>query len=179
MHLNTYDPAPAGLGKLDRSAEPIGAASGTVDPRAAQLADTMREILFRDGNVTETALLAEGFTAGEIVEHAEDARRHANLSLVVTGNGCDTVADVITKAIEARAFTMPITAGTAVRPELWTAWRAYCRAVAAHKLDAWVSQSERCVALLNAFLELQPLSLRYRNQVVLEIAVTLKNRVKP
>lgn len=177
MSVNEHVPTAAGLGKFDRSAEPIGALY-PVAARAVQLGDTMREILFRDGNVTEAALLAEGYTASEIVEHAEEARRLANLSLVVNGTGCDTIPDVITKAIEARAFSMPITAGAAISPELWAAWRAYCRAVAAHKLDAWVSQSERCLAQLNAFLDRLPLSPRERNQVVLEIVVTLKNRVQ-
>lgn len=147
-----------------------------VSPRAAAMAEIMREILFRDGNVTEQALVAEGFTAGEIVEYADEARRHARLTITVHGEGFDRLPAITAKAIDAVSYVMPVTAGVKDTAMAGVAWRAYCTAIAAYRLDPWVSQSERCLHLLQTFLAHLPLLARERNGVVASVAATLRKR---
>ncbi|WP_149761435.1 hypothetical protein [Neomesorhizobium albiziae] len=143
------------------------------------MAETMREILYRDGSVTTDALVGEGFTATEIVEHSEEARRLANLVLTVEGQGGDRLDGIVEKVLIASAPLMPVTAGGALdRVHLRETWRAYCRATAAHRLDPWVSQSERCLHLLKAFLSGLPLLDREKNRVVQAVVVAQKKRVQ-
>jgi hypothetical protein len=166
--------------RLDRAAEPVGRRTEPC-ARAKALGETMREILFRDGGVTETALIAEGYTAAEIVEHGEDARRHAGLALVVTGQtnaGSDRLPDVVAKACQAKAHRMPLIAGGVSTGAMAAAWHDYCASRAAHALDPWVSQSERCLHRLHAFLHMQPLLPREANTVVQAVAADLKRRVR-
>lgn len=167
-----------GIGRLDRSAEPIGQPSEAPHWRAATMAETMREILFRDGNVTEAALVGEGYSASEIVEHAEEARKIVGLVMAVASPAVrDRLPEVIEKAIAGEPARMPFTAGMAETPALCARWQDYCNARAAHKLDPWLSQSERCLHRLKAFLILLPLLDRERNRVVLAVAAALKGQV--
>jgi len=166
-----------GPGRFDRSAEPIGQPHPPPHWRAVVMAETMREILFRDGNVTEAALVAEGYSASDIVEHAEDARRIVGLVVAVANTSADRLAGVIEKAVTAEARSMPLTAGAPETDILRAAWQDYCNARAAHLLDPWVLQSERCLFRLKVFLKHLPLLEREQNRVVLAVFGALRQRV--
>lgn len=165
--MNAVDTA---LHRGDRPFAPI-------DRRAAEMARAIREIVCRDGYVTEQALICEGFTAAEICEHYPDAEREARSGFIAEGQRADRVPDIIEKAIVAQAWTMPITAATPETEAMRLAWRDYCRSIAAHKLDPWLSQSERCLVRLKNFLCLLPLIETERNRIVTAVAGALKRRV--
>ncbi len=153
-------------------------AAPPAQPRAAEMAEKMREILHRDGNVTADALAAEGYTAGEIVEHSGEASLILRATLSVDGMRADRVPEVIEKAILATAWIMPLVASTEDTPTLRLAWRDYCTANAAHRIDPWVSQSERCLVRLKVFLALLPILPREVNTIVQAVAAALKRRVQ-
>lgn len=145
--------------------------------RAVEMAETMREILFRDGCVTEAALVSEGYTAAEIVEHAEEARRHVGLVIAKPGESFDRMPAVIAKAGEAIAHAMPMMAGALDGDLMQRAWRDYCTAVASHRLDPWVAQTERCLSRLKIFLTFLPIIEREKNSVIASVAAGLKRKV--
>ncbi|MCA0275843.1 MAG: hypothetical protein LCH86_07560 [Proteobacteria bacterium] len=145
--------------------------------RAVAMAETMREILHRDGHVTTEALIGEGYTSAEILEHSEDANHHLRKVLSIDGRAADRVPEIIEKAILATAWIMPLTASTEDTATMRLAWRDYCMASAAHRIDPWVSQSERCLGRLKIFLGLLPLLPREINTVLQAVAVALKRRV--
>ncbi len=144
-------------------------------PRAAEMADRMREAAGTFGGVTYADLIAAGFTSAEIIEHEAVARALFGATFVrqVAPLG-DRVPDFVAKAIAAAAHRMPCTAGEMPTNRRQAAWDLYCRARAAWKLDPWLSQSERCLALLDAFLRLFPLLDRERNRIVAELAKSQK-----
>ncbi len=144
--------------------------TGIADRGAVAMAEAMREILFRDGNVEETALIGTGFTIAEIVEHGPEARRIAGLKLVVEGQRGDCVGDFIDKARLGSIGFMPLCHATAATEDMRTAWAAYCASHAAHTLDPWISQSERTLNRLKDFLDFQPLLPREKNAVVTALA---------
>jgi hypothetical protein len=153
-----------------------GTCSGSDAPcaRAVVMSEAIREILFRDGSVTDAALICEGFTAAEIVEHFDEACRMARLVLTTTGSRADGIADVIAKATDAIASRMPVVAGAPVTDALREAWHRYCRARAAYRLDPWIGQSARSIAALADFLTMQPILPRECNRVIVPVAALLK-----
>jgi len=165
--MNAVDPA---LHRGERRITPLCG-------RAMLMAEAIREIVFRDGNVTEAALIGEGFTAAEIVELHGEAEAEARRLITMSGARSDRVPDIIEKAIAAMPWAMPLTAGTAESETMRLAWRDYCTAIAAHKLDPWVSQTERCLVRLGIFLGLLPLIPAERNRIVTGVAGALKRRV--
>lgn len=146
-------------------------------PRAVEMADAIRLIVNRDGNVTEQALLCEGFTAAEIVEYYRDAEREARRALVVAGCAFDKVPEIIEKAIAAQAWVMPMTAGGRESEARRLAWRDYCTSVAAYKLDPWPSARERCLVRLRVFLAALPLVASEANKVVCGVATAFARRM--
>lgn len=158
-----------------RSEHPAG--EQTLHHRAVELADMLRELAGADGGASEAELRSRGFTMAEIVEHLPTATLIVSESWVrrVDPPG-DRVPDIVTKALAAAAHNMPKTAG--LEPEFeedaGIAWRRYCVARAAWKLDPWVSQGERCLRLLEAFLVRLPLLERERNRVVYALAAQQK-----
>lgn len=180
MNMANYPlQAPRAAGRPSRQARPN---DPTIQPapqkRAVEMGEAMRELLYRDGNVTNEALLAAGYTTAELIEHGDEAIQHMTRELSASGMAADRVPVIIEKAIAAASWIMPLTASTPDTSTLRLAWRAYCIAVAAHRLDPWVSQSERCLVRLSFFLELLPLLPRERNSVIQAIASVLKRRVQ-
>jgi len=145
-------------------------------PRAGEMADAIRMILCRDGNVTEHALVCEGFTAAEIVELYREAETEARRALVVGGMAFDKVPEIIEKAIAAQAWTMPMTAGARESEARRVAWRDYCTSVAAFKLDPWPSAAERCLVRLDVFLAFLPLIKSEANKIVAGVAAAFVRR---
>jgi len=149
------------------------------EKRAVEMAETMREILYRDGNVTEEALIAEGFTIGEMIEYRREARIWLERAVLPESrrSGVDLLTDIIAKAKAARAWDFPRPDGSEESEAVRKAWAVYCTAQAAHRLDPWISQSERVIHRLKAFLDLLPIAERSRNKVVTEVAADLKRRI--
>jgi hypothetical protein len=146
--------------------------------RAVEMAETMREVLYRDGNVTTEALLGEGFTSAEVIEHGSEAERHMRALLTEAGWRGDRLSEIIEKAICAAVWIMPMTAGVPESEARRQAWRDYCVSVAAHRLDPWVSQSERCNVRLKIFLDTLALLPRERNAVINAVVASFKRRVQ-
>jgi len=158
-----------------RSDHPVG--EQKLHHRAVELADMLRELAGVEGGATEAELRSRGFTMAEIVEHLPVATLMVSESWVrrVDPPG-DRVPDIITKALAAASHNMPKTAGLDAEAEelAQEPWRAYCLARAAWKLDPWVSQGERCLNLLTAFLNRLPLLPRETNRVLYAIAAAQK-----
>lgn len=164
--MNAVDPR---LHRGERRAEPVC-------PRAIEMAETIREIVFRDGCVTEQAMVYAGYSIAEIVEHYPAAEARARSLLVADGRIGDRVPEIIEKAVAAQAWFMPLTTATPETETMRIAWRAYCTAIAAHKLDPWISQTERCLVKLDVFLGTQALIKAEINRIITAVAAVLRKR---
>ncbi|MEP9397952.1 hypothetical protein [Mesorhizobium sp. KR2-14] len=145
--------------------------------RATEMAETMREILYRDGNITDEALVREGYTTAELIEFGHEAIQAMTRELSACGQPSDRVPAIIEKAIAAAPWIMPTMASTPDTHTMRLAWRDYCTANAAHRIDPWVSQAERCLCRLKIFLGLLPLLPREANTILQAVAAALKRRV--
>ncbi len=121
------------------------------------MAEAIREIVYRDGCVTDAALIAEGFTTAEIIEWSAAAQRHANWLLNAAGRRADRVPDIIAKIARANVHDYPMTAGTPDTLDRRLKWSSYCNARTALAIDPWCEQAERCRVLLRQFLKTLPL----------------------
>ena len=143
--------------------------------RAVEMAEGMREMRGSRGNCSYADLFALGFTAAEIAEYEQTAIRLAafgyDRQIALPG---DRVPEIIEKAIAAAAHIMPQTAGLKTDDAMDIGWRRYCQARAAFKLDPWLSQGERCLALLGAFLRKLPLLPREQNRILYAVAAEQK-----
>jgi hypothetical protein len=116
-------------------------------PRAVEMAQAMRE-----GVADFRGLQGAGFSAAEIRRFAEDARALATtLSSRQAAPGGDLLSEMVDKAVAAIANQPPLPRGTAHTQALAVGWAAYCRAIAAHRLDPHDLQRERCLDLLEAW----------------------------
>lgn len=145
--------------------------------RVVLLGEKMRETFFRDGCVTDAVLITEGFTEAEIAELGDEAKAYAYGKLTTKIEGGDKLSAIISKAVLACEGIMPVTAGTEITDGTRHAWGNYCTAMAAFKLDPWLSQQERTLARLRVFLGFLPLLATEVNVVTVEIAKVLKRRV--
>ncbi|MCO6386377.1 hypothetical protein [Aliihoeflea sp. 40Bstr573] len=149
---------------------------GTPHPRAVDMCEAIREVVGSEGGCSETELIARGFSLPEIVEHCPEARRLLRAGFVrQLAPEYDRVPEIIEKALVAAAHIMPRMAGVEPLAGAAEAWSRYCGARAACKLDDWIAQRERCVALLDTFLRVgTPLLQREKNRVLFAIAAELK-----
>lgn len=146
-------------------------------PRAVEMADRMREERGAFGSCSFAGLVQAGFSTAEIIEHEPAARALAEAAFVrqIAPAG-DRVPDIIEKAIASAAHRVPRLAGVEPPDDAADAWGRYCTARAAWKLDPWVSQQERCLTLLNAFLQkLGPLLPREINRITYALAASMKS----
>lgn len=143
---------------------------------ARQMGEKMREILCRDGSVTDAALIAEGFTTADIIEYGQEAKDFVRFTITSHGAVGDRVAGIIDKAVFACAGVMPSTAGTDITDTTRIAWNDYCTAMAAFRLDPWISQQERCLNRLRTFLGLLPLLPSEANRITTAVAAMMKRR---
>jgi hypothetical protein len=144
-------------------------------PRAIEMAEKMREAA-AFGGVTFADIVQAGFSTAEIIEHEPIARKIAAASIVrQIAPTHDRLADIVIKAIAAAAHAMPVMAGaSAIDGDGVDRWGRYCTARAAFKIDPWVSQRERCLALLRTFLHALPLLPREANQIIHAVAAAMK-----
>lgn len=153
-------------GRLSSQARPDTpeGATSSPHPRAIEMAETIREIVFRDGSVTDAALVAEGYSAGEIVELGAEASERARLLMVSDGTAPDNYARIRAKAEYAGA--MPLPGGFVPDRNAREAWGRYIKARRAHGFDPWIGQQTRCAELLRQFLQRMPLLPREINGIV-------------
>lgn len=126
-----------------------------IHPRAAEMADAMLDIAARGcGGASVAELVQLGFTPAEITEHHPAAKKAADARTVTRQHaGPDLSPDVVRKALEAVAYRPPMPRGAVASQAYTIDWHAYCRAVAALRLDPHAGQRERCLRLLRKVLD--------------------------
>lgn len=170
--------APAAHGRASRQHRPYWPdVPTTVDadamhPRAVEMAEAMRE-----GVCTFRDLIGRGFTGSEITEHLPDAKAlAASLSVRQALPGADLPAEMLAKARAAIVGQQPMPVGAADTQALFLAWSRYCAARAAHVLDPWPSQRERCIALLRAYLKDAGLAPAVTDRIAREVERSIEGR---
>lgn len=144
---------------------------------AIRMADLMREIVHRDGHVTEKSLMIEGgFSAADLIEHRPEAMRLAQLVMTIPGKAGLKPGEIAEKCMNPAEWMMPLPAGTESSADMKCAWIDYCKASQAHRLDPWISQRERTLSKLRGFLERLPLLPREVNGIVTTLAMHLHRR---
>ncbi|HEV2504431.1 MAG TPA: hypothetical protein VGV39_15235 [Mesorhizobium sp.] len=119
-----------------------------VHPRCREMADLMRE-----GVTQFRALLGAGFTYEEISLHRDRAVTLATQeSTRHVDERPDMLEDIIAKAREAITSRPPLPRGMRETQVTTILWGRYCVACAAHKLDPWPAQRERCLSILAQYL---------------------------
>jgi hypothetical protein len=127
-----------------------------IHPRAAEMADAMLDIAARCcGGASVAELVQLGFTPAEITEHHPAAKKAADARSVTRQRAApDLSSDVVRKALEAVAWRPPMPRGAVASQAYTIDWHAYCRAVAALRLDPVnPAQRERCLRLLRKVLD--------------------------
>lgn len=140
-------------------------------PRAAEMAEAMREVgpgcTFRD-------LLRRGFTSAEIVEHVDDAEKHAKgLWERQATMRPDMVADIIAKARVPLPNDPPLTRDMKETQPLLVAWGSYCQARQALVVDPWTGQRDRALKKLSAYLDRMPIFPRIRDEILQAVSAHL------
>lgn len=165
-------PTPSGRFSSQARPDAPEGADTSPHPRVIEMAETIRELVFRDGAATEAALMAEGYTAAEIVELGTDAGRRARRLMVSEGSAPDDLAKIRAKA--EHAGVIPAPGGFVLDAEARAAWDRYVRARRAHALDPWIGQQTRCTELLRAFMKRLPLLPREINHVLASTVGAMK-----
>jgi len=147
-----------------------------VHPRAQELADAMLDVAARGcGGATVAELVQLGFTAAEIAEHHQAAKTIADQRFVSQARPMpDLTPDIVRKALEAIAHRPPMPRGATQTQAYTVDWHAYCRAVAALKLDPWPSQRERCLALLARVLDRTELFSHMTADILIRVGAGLQ-----
>lgn len=179
--------------------ELVEGVEGKPHPRAKAMASVMQDIAASGGGVVFRDLAQAGFTAAEIIEHhVEAARLAAEASTREVAPEGDRVPDIIARARAPLPNRPPVVRLPLLRqaqdeeggnphgepracrgvepddPHLRNAWGRYCAARAAYLLDPWVSQRERCMALLERCLDMLPLLPRQKNDVLVAVDATMR-----
>ncbi len=142
-----------------------------VHPRATEMADAMLDIAARGwGGASVADLVQHGFTAAEVTEHHPAAKKLADARFVsVQRPAPDLAPDVVRKALEAVAYRPPMPRGATATQAYTIDWSAYCRAVAALRLDPSPGQRERCLTLLGKVLDRTELFAHMREDILLQV----------
>ncbi|MBP0438446.1 hypothetical protein [Tianweitania sediminis] len=143
-------------------------------PVVEDMARAMEEVAGSGGGVTEADLIAAGFSIAAIIEHGPAARKLVGTRITRQIRPIERVPEIIVKCLEARSNDPARLDGEPLSDEAVTAWRHFCTARAAYRLDPWVSQGERCLARLRDFLRGLRLSERAANQVINKVAAAQK-----
>ncbi|MFN3549257.1 MAG: hypothetical protein ACK4U0_17355 [Mesorhizobium sp.] len=136
------------------------------------MAETIRELVFRDGCASEAALIAEGYTAAEIVEFGTDAGARARRLMVSEGSAPDDIAAIVEKSVSLVGIPSP--GGFVLDHAARAAWDRYVKARRAHALDPWIGQQSRCTEFLRKFLKRMPILEREVNRVLTSTVGAMK-----
>jgi hypothetical protein len=147
-----------------------------VHARAQAMADAMLDIAARGcGGATVAELVQLGFALAEITEHFPAAKTIADARAVSQARPApDTTPDIVAKALQAVAWRPPMPRGAVATQAYTVDWHAYCRAVAALKLDPWPGQRERCLTMLARVLDRTELFSHMTADVLLRVGAGLR-----
>lgn len=149
--------------RLSRPANPIRNADPrelehTPHLRAIEMAKTMQDIAASSGAATFKDLVRAGFTSAEIIEFGTQAQQMAaEWKSESRKAGHDNLADMVMKVKQPVPNRPPMTVDLIASTPFFEAWGRYCSSRAALMLDPWTPQRERCICVLQEFLNLLPL----------------------
>lgn len=123
-------------------------------PRGRAMLDTARDILTREGAVTETELRMAGYSYDEIIEYAPKVQAALREEHCPPPDRFPQLADRFRSAIPALP---PMMAGNNLTVEQLSLWRTYCRALAALKVDPTNGQRMRVFGLADQYVRTLPL----------------------
>lgn len=142
--------------------------------RAVEMAKTMQDIAASSGAATFKDLIRAGFTSAEIIEFGAQAQ---NLAAEWKSESRkaphDNLADMMMKVRQPLPNRPPMTEHFVTSPDYFEAWGRYCASRAALLLDPWAPQRERCICVLQAFLNFLPLLPAERARLTLAADQTL------
>ena len=126
--------------------------------RAIEMAKTMQDFAASSGAATLKDLVRAGFTSAEIIEFGTQAQQMAAEWKSESRKSVqDELADMIMKVKQPVPSRPPMTASLTTSTQFFEAWGRYCASRAALMLDPWAPQRERCIYVLQSFLNLLPL----------------------
>lgn len=126
--------------------------------RAIEMAKTMQDIAASSGAATFKDLIRAGFTSAEIIEFGTQAQQMAAEWKSESRKSVqDELADMIMKVKQPVPNRPPMTGSLATSTQFFEAWGRYCASRAALMLDPWAPQRERCICVLQGFLNFLPL----------------------
>lgn len=142
--------------------------------RAVEMAKTMQDIAAANGAAVFMDLIRAGFTSAEIIEFGAQAQ---NLAAEWKSESRkaphDNLADMMLKVRQPLPNRPPMTEHFVTSPDYFEAWGRYCASRAALLLDPWAPQRERCICVLQAFLNFLPLLPAERARLTLAADQTL------
>ena len=140
-------------------------------PTAIRMAETLQEQSGGgDYGVTFETLRAAGFSMAQIIEHGEAAKRMAERGVVRQVNPfADLIPDMVDKAVAGADHQPPTPRKEDVSQPLMVAWGAYCRSLAALKLDPSPEQYERAIVMLGIALSKVPVGAAVCTEIVARV----------
>lgn len=142
--------------------------------RAIEMAKTMQDIAASSGAATIKDLYRAGFTSAEIIEFGTQAQQLAAEWKSESRKPVhDNLADMIMKVKQPVPNHPPMTVDLATSTQFFEAWGRYCASRAALMLDPWAPQRERCICVLQEFLNFLPLLPAERAKLTIAAEQTL------
>ncbi|MDG9790551.1 hypothetical protein [Brucella anthropi] len=142
--------------------------------RAIEMAKTMQDIAASSGAATFKDLVRAGFTSAEIIEFGTQAQQMAaEWKSESRKAGHDNLADMVMKVKQPVPNRPPMTVDLIASTQFFEAWGRYCASRAALMLDPWAPQRERCICVLQSFLNFLPLLPAERAKLTLAAEQTL------
>ena len=156
-----------------RNTDPCGPES-TPHLRAIEMAKTMQDIAASSGAATFKDLIRAGFTSAEIIEFGTQAQHLAAEWKSESRKPIhDNLADMVMKVRQPVPNRPPMTVNLITSTQFFEAWGRYCASRAALMLDPWAPQRERCICVLQEFLNFLPLLPAERARLTLAAEQTL------
>ncbi|MCR5941081.1 hypothetical protein FG152_09630 [Ochrobactrum sp. XJ1] len=140
-----------------RDSDPRGAENAP-HLRAMEMAKAMQDIAASSGAATFKDLIRAGFTSAEIIEFGTQAQHLAAEWKSESRKPVhDNLADMVMKVRQPVPNRPPMTDNLITSTPFFEAWGRYCASRAALMLDPWAPQRERCICVLQEFLNFLPL----------------------
>ncbi|PRD42349.1 hypothetical protein C5748_16275 [Phyllobacterium phragmitis] len=135
--------------------------------RAIEMATVMQDIAASRGAATFRDMISAGFTTAEIIEFGGQAQNLAAEWKSESRSGAfDCIEEMAIKVRQPLPNRPPMTENYMTSPGFFLAWGKYCAGRAALLLDPWAAQRERCLCLLQEFLNTLPLLPAERARLV-------------
>jgi len=138
------------------------------------MAKAMQDIAASSGAATYKDLIRSGFTPAEIIEFGTQAQQlAAEWKSESRKPAHDNLADMVMKVRQPVPNRPPMTVDLTTSTQFFEAWGRYCASRAALMLDPWAPQRERCICVLQEFLNFLPLLPAERARLTLAAEQTL------